>query len=444
MDHKVSQVPEPISSAITELWRISIRTEDDSFNSGAFRVLECCCRSVYFEFKGSRLPKQTINAVNAKELKRALQNFFRWNGAPWYERGCPSADETALKLHQAFLSKVVKRIHFAPLDRFYLEHQSLHEHQKKTNIRFGQNEVLLLAGDELAQRIPSEALIRFGRWHQFPIEKLGNFYWLITSEHEEAGPAWQRTWLSLFHKKSDEIGRVPLFESTYPTAIENALFVLLLSFVKKPNEAPWKPFAVPWTYSLTDDPFADASRAPDPSVLTRTIVGYPGEEFEAPDRSESFKITDQQLEAIKKRWCKLRAMRAEPEFDQGNFHPLTKYFFVKALAEDGIDEIIANISSIEATLQLQREKSRKNLMKRYSHLVGDDEALKWLDKAYEFRNKYLHSLAKPKETITWEDLAQMRWSFTRVVDAYLDFASLRSKLDRNKLLQLLEQPIPVP
>lgn len=435
------QVPEPISSAISELWRISSRSEDESFNSGAFRALECSCQSTYMEYQGSRLLKQNINAVNAKELKLVLQNFFRWNGAPWYGRDCTNADETALKLHKAFLSRVVKRIHFAPLDRFCLEHQPLHKRQTKTNIRFGQNEVLRLSGGELALRIPCEALKRFGRWYQFPTEKLDGFYWLISSEYEEAGPVWQRTWLNLFRKKFDEIGIVPLFESKYPAAIENALFVLLLSFVKKPNEAPWKPFAVPWTYSFTEDPFADAHRAPDPSLLTLTLVGHPGEEFEVPDQSGFFEITNQQLEMIEERWLKLKSAQTKAGPDQANFHPLTKHFFVKAFTEDGIGEIIANISSIEATLQLPEEMSRKKLMKRYKRLVQDEKAYQWLEKAYDFRNRYLHSLGDPKETTTWEDLAEIRWSLVRAIDAYLNFANQQSELNREELLRLVERSI---
>ena len=109
MGRRESNVPEPICSAITELWNVSSDTEEGAFYSGAFRLLEVNCGSAYSEIKGSRLyRKQTVDTTQ-REVRSALQNFFRWNGAPWYEGCSPGADETALKLHQAFLSMEVNR-----------------------------------------------------------------------------------------------------------------------------------------------------------------------------------------------------------------------------------------------------------------------------------------------------------------------------------------------
>ena len=261
----------------------------------------------------------------------------------------------------------------------------------------------------------------------------------MASEREEGGSLYARTWLGQLHKEWDKIGTIPVFEPTYPTPIEDALFVLLLSFVKEPIEPPWKPFAVPWIYSFTDDPFAEAPRAPDPSALTWTFIGEPGEEFEVPDQSEFFEITQQTLEALKQRWRKLQVALARTGTDQANFHPLTKHFFVKALAEEGIDEIVANISSMEATLQLPNERNRTKLMERYARLIGNKEAYQWLDKAYELRKRYLHSLGEAKETITWGELAQARWSLAKAIDGYLDLTNQRGELNREGLLHSLKE-----
>ena len=120
MGHKVSLPPEPIRSAIAELWRKSSDTEEGAFISGAFRLLEVNCGSTYSGIKGSRLSQQPADDWDRKELRGALENFFRWNGAPWYDGPSPDADETALRLHQAFLATEVKRTYFAPLDRLDL------------------------------------------------------------------------------------------------------------------------------------------------------------------------------------------------------------------------------------------------------------------------------------------------------------------------------------
>ena len=235
----------------------------------------------------------------------------------------------------------------------------------------------------------------------------------------------------------DDIGRVPVFRSTIPPKIEEALLVLLLSFVKRPDRITWAPFAIPWIYSFTDDPFAEPQRAPDPSALNWSIVGEPGEEFEVPDRSEVIAITDRKIDALQQRWHKLRTVLEKSDSERASFHPLTAHFFVKAFFDEGIDEIIANISCIEATLQLPGERTRKNLMKRYHCLVNDEVSCQWLDSAYRLRNMYLHSLEDPKATISFGDLARARLSVVKAIDAYLDLASLYTDLNRTALLRSL-------
>jgi hypothetical protein len=302
------------------------------------------------------------------------------------------------------------------------------------DISFGPNAVILLSTTELGQRVRQEALKRFARWQQFPVERLDTFYWLFSSARETAGPIWERTWASIFHKPLDAIGRVPVFEPTYPAPIEDALFVLLLGIVKEPKEVPWKPFAVPWTYSFTDDPFSDAPRAPDPSALTWTLIGDPDEEIEVPDRSESFEITHQHLEALEQLWRKLQSAVARTNTDHANFHPLTKHFFVKALAEEGIDEIVANISCVEATLMLNEPRGRPKMEKRYKRLVGDGKEHEWLQRGYNLRDEYLHSLGDPTAMISWNDLGQTRWSVTKAVERYLDLTEEEGELNREALL----------
>ena len=354
--------------------------------------VEINCRSTYLGIDGSRLFGSSSALEKPNELRSTLRSFFRWNGAPWFKGQISSAEDTALDLHRAFLSTGVTRSYFAPLDGLSLEDWSVSPHQKVKNIRFGPNEIALLTSGELGQRIPNEGLKRFGGWCEFPIEKLDDRYWLIVTVHEDSGPIWERKRSRLFHMTWSAIGNVPVYEPTYPAPIEDALFILLLTLVSEPNEISWKPFAVPWVYSFTDDPFEDPQHAPDHSLLSWTLVGEPGEEFEASDHSEFFEVTHQLLEALHRRWCKLETALEKTDPETANFHPLTKHFFVKALSEEGIDEIIANISCIEATLQLPTERNRTKLMKRYKHLVDNDEAYDWLNKAFKYRKNYLHSL----------------------------------------------------
>ena len=250
------------------------------------------------------------------ELQSALLNFFRWNGAPWHAGHVPNANEAALRLHRAFLSSQVNRTFLVPLDRLFLRDESAHHYRAIKSVEFGPNVIALLNSADLARRTPPDGLKRFGNGYEFPEERLDDRlddrYWLITTVQEDAGAIWERIWLRIIYESMDDIGRVPVFRSTFPPKIEEALLVLLLSFVKRPDQITWAPFAIPWIYSFTDDPFAEPQRAPDPSALNWSIVGEPGEEFEVPDRSEVIAITDRKIDALQQRWHKLRTALQRP------------------------------------------------------------------------------------------------------------------------------------
>ena len=432
------EAPKLISSVISELWRKSYTDEGAVFSSPTFAKLEKSCLCEYRGIPGSRLDKNPTASANPNELQTALQNFFRWNGAPWYGRNVCTASKAAQKLHQAFLTKKINRYYLVPLDCFGLKRDSRFSHGDKTDVSFGPNEIVCLDSSELGKLVRSQALKRFGPHYTFPTKELDEFYWLLVTRNEEAGSIWFRTWLNFLHFGSIFApGTVPIFEPIFPTPIEDALFVMLLTFVKKLDDLPWQPFYVPWYYSFTDDWFADAMRAPDPSALTRRIVGPPGKEFEVPERSTYFSIKNRKRKVLRQRWCRLQACLQRVDDGKRNFNLLTKRFFVKGFVDNGIDQLISNVSCIEATLQLNTERSRENLMKRYLNLTGDKEAHKWLNTTYKLRNQYLHSLVEPQKTVSWEEFAKARWSVTKAMKNYLDLTNQHSELERDELLQFL-------
>ena len=280
-DSTPSMTPERLHIVIHDLWRLSMRSEERAHRSGAFRALEDTCRSVYLSLEESRLQRASSVKVTPSVLSRALHNFFRWNGAPWFRDRTPDAAETAASLHRAFLRRSVRRTHLVPIDLLSLEHRSDVRTQDVTSIRFGPNEIVRLHRDDLARRVPVDALVRFGARYQFPTAELDGFRWLSTTRTEPAGPLERRTWLGL-------LNTVELFRSTYPMPVEDALFVLLLILLKDPRDTPWQPFRIPWTFSFTDDLFSDPVAPPDPSSLSRQIVGDEHDQFEVPDQSEVF------------------------------------------------------------------------------------------------------------------------------------------------------------
>ena len=125
-------------------------------------------------------------------------------------------------------------------------------------------------------------------------------------------------------------------------------------------------------------------------------MGDENDQFEVPDQSEIFDFGTRLLDALQQRWNELETVLARADTDDANFHPLTKHFFVKALSEHGVDEILSNLSCLKASLQLKQEKNRTKLTQRFASLVADDQAALWLEATYRLRNDYLHSVGDPE------------------------------------------------
>ncbi|MYD93233.1 MAG: hypothetical protein F4Y02_05975 [Chloroflexi bacterium] len=433
--------PESLRDAVASLWRTSIGAKENILDSTAFKHLKRTCTDIYLPIEGSRLRKEPTTSARPDSLLSALDNFFRWNGAPWHGVCGPGPTEVALRLHRAFLCSQVSRTFLVPLDRLYLLDASAHHHQKLENVAFGPNEVTQLTSDKLIHRIPHFGLKRFGQRYEFPVQELGDRCWLITTVQEDAGAIWKRNrhgvLLGLLNETMDSIGKIPVFRSALPSIVEEAVLILLLSFIKRDSELIWKPFGIPWTYSYTDDPFADPRRAPDPSVLSWTLTGDPGREFEVSDLSNLIALADRDIQALRQRWKKLHSLQDQAETRKPILSPLAVHFFLKAFFEDGIDEVIALIGCIEALLLLQGERNRTKLMTRYQNLVNDGEDYQGLDGAYRLRRTYLHGLAPPDAKLTFHDLARARVSVATAMDAYLSLASQKADLERTDLLRSL-------
>ena len=428
--------PESLCIAIRNLWRASISSEEEYVrDSREFHELEDTCRSIYLECENSRFKKPPSAKSTPSNINTVLKNFFCWNGAPWLSGPNPRARETAATLHREFLRQSVRRTYLVPLNGLYLEDPSSVDDSEITSICFGPNEVVLLDLEGIDRCVPVDALARFGPMYQFPREQLAGSYWLKTSESEPAGSMESRTWHRIL---LDFMAPLRLFRSTYPEPVENALFVLLLALQKGPQDSFWEPFLIPWTYSFTDDLFSDPAVSPDPSELAYDIVGHGEYETEVPSRSLWYEFEPSQQDSLLHQWKDLQTVLARVGNDNESFNPLTRHFFVKALSENGVDQLISNLSCIEATLQLKKDRRRVKLKNRFTRLVDNDDASEWLNSSYRLRDDYLHSLADPDKELQKAILARARWAVATAVDRYLKFAIQNPQLGRSQLLEKLE------
>lgn len=222
-------IPYLIEVRIRDLWGTSLPTEQMAFSSPAFHTLERACFAVYASMQVSRLAGQRDSDMTRQSHRHVLENFFRWNGAPWYENPCPGPEETASQLHAAYFMQRVERLFFLPLDLLALIDKDRESPDDEIrNVTYGPCEVTVLSKNDFEERIPVQALERFGRRRRFPAGDMDGFFWLIVSDEEEAGRPWKRTWWSILDVIVDDVGWGPMHRSVFPPAVERALFVLLL------------------------------------------------------------------------------------------------------------------------------------------------------------------------------------------------------------------------
>jgi hypothetical protein len=194
------------------------------------------------------------------------------------------------------------------------------------------------------------------------------------------------------------------------------------------------------TFAFTDDPFSEPSRAPNPSALSWTIAGDEEHEYEVPDRSNYFSFKAAEIEnALGERWNRLEAVSNRSTEVGAKFSSLTKHFFVKVFADEGIDELVSGLTCVEATLMLREWKGRERMIERCQNLLHNDTALNRLRDAYDLRDKYLHGLGDQGDTTAWEELAKYRCAVAKAVDNYLTLAGTSSGEDRDTLLRLLKR-----
>ena len=110
----------------------------------------------------------------------------------------------------------------------------------------------------------------------------------------------------------------------------------------------------------------------------------------------------------------------------------------EALSEHGVDEVLAHLSCLEATLLLKGGRRRTALKRKCVHLVDHPNANQWLDDAYQLRD-YMHSLADPGQRLSWSQLARTRWLVATAVGRYLDLAVKKPELNRSELLRQLDR-----
>lgn len=386
---------ERISEAVSALWAAPPNDGVTPRRSVAFPGLRAACREVN--------PR-----LNDDFAVFALENALRSLGAPWMrvrnvQPLAPSPAEAAQRLAASLRATRGRRRHLCPLDGA----------DGLPAWSFGPNRVVRFSPTELDSIVGPARLLRYNPRWSFDTQAFAQVQWLVIDEDVALDPNPSVRAAPLLGSIIGEgDGRINPHAARLPTAVEDALFAILLrpwEEVVEYSKFDWRPFRVPWIYSVDDDIFASPAAPPDPTTLRWTEVPLNGPdgdlvEVERPD------VWPLNKEALVEwpplddaEWDRIRSAMKSSLLARPVSHFLTRAFYA-----DGIDELLAHITAIEAALALPRDHDRRSRPKlangtdagsthrlavRIGNLLQSEAAGDEFRALYRARSDFLHGAA---------------------------------------------------
>ncbi|AVH45555.1 hypothetical protein [Agrobacterium tumefaciens] len=385
-------VPAQLVIAVENLWRMPPPGTVSLTKMPAFIKLTEVCGEIY----------------GFPHADSALSNALRSLGAPYnLRRDCRDSalnpELAALKLHEALINQTVRRRHLCPLDLC----------DDLPSIRFGNSVVGEFTEPELAEFLDVARLARFYPTYKPPVRQLTQFRWLVVEEYVAVDPRPEARALPiLFVDLSQDFGEIDPHLGRFPPAVEAAIFFLLLApwedWAVYP-EANWRAFRIPWLHTVDDDLFVRPMAPPSPDTLSlQPDIAYDryGDEVEI-ERPTVNNLEDEARTDFTRMneslWQNVLAARAGVLFETPIVH-----FIVRAFLADGMDEIMAHMTAIEAGLGLEMDHRRGLRPKPDAHrnvspsdraaarlaaLLNDANAATAYRELFELRSSYVHGRA---------------------------------------------------
>ncbi|WP_426411614.1 hypothetical protein [Bradyrhizobium ganzhouense] len=406
-------------AAMTELWRLCPPGPDNILAHPAFVRLRETCRDGY-----------TNAGKNGPNF--ALSTALRSLGLPCHLQKetshlALSVEEAAKGLDAALLATHARRIHLAPLDLA----------ADLPPLAFGPVRVCRLSADELRGLIDVHRLKRLYPRQDFDAERFSEFHWLIVEEAVALGQEPEKRAVPvLFMDLSQDLGRIEPHKGRFPSALEKALFFLLLAPWESwstMQEVDWRGFRVPWVYTIDSDIFVRPVWPPSPDTLSWEDRVYDdgfGKTYEEERPVELHLEEDAKAELPvwdQSRWATVEQAKGSVLFETPVAH-----FLVRAFLADGVDEFLAHITTIEAALGLRADyqksfrvapdrhkgmRATNRMRVRVAGLLGDRLYANQYEQLFDIRSAFLHGRAVA--AISTQERVMARSLARKVVEALI-------------------------
>jgi hypothetical protein len=430
---------QPLIDALTTLWRIPRPGPDNLLSAPAFVALSELCDQRYGRGKATFA------------LSSALRSLGMPCGLPRDQSGLAlDVPTAAAALDAAYTRVMTVRRHICPLDLA----------DDLPQMTFGGARVGRFSAEELERFFDAPRLARNFPSQPLESNRLSNFHWLVVEEAVEVDPRPEaRGTPFLFVDMRRDYGEIEPHLGRFPPAVEGALFFLLLARWEEwstMQEVDWRGFRVPWIYTLDEDLFIRPARPPSPDSLTLEpwiVQSHWGEEIEM-ERPSTLPLDDCAKTELQlftdSSWTELQAARATPLFETPIVH-----FLVRAFLADGIDEVMAHMTAIEAALGLESDHRRQlrpkpdphprtspteRIAARIGAALTDAKAVQDYKGLFELRSAFVHGRSGLQPISTPQRILARNLA-RRAAGALVELAAQPGRSRAAVLADLLDQGI---
>ncbi|MBZ9851361.1 hypothetical protein LB565_25560 [Mesorhizobium sp. CA14] len=379
-----------LEQVIAAIWGMP-KSSDNPFAHPAFVRLVDYCKATYPN-AGSKL----WLTLALSDALRSLGMHFREVPAGLIRTLSPAAAAEAL--HLAFTAPMSRRVHLCPLDWA----------ENPPELAFGRNRMRRFSEKELMDLAEADRIQRASPLTSVDWKRLSRFHWLIVEEDilltAEPGA---RALPIMYKPLRRDLGAFLPHEGRFPAAVEEALFLMLLAPWENWAEAPdvdWRGFRVPWIYTADRDLFVRMQAPPQDASLTWQPVAFTDVygEIHEEEQPAHYTLADEVSglptvvnQSLWEDWLIARqtSLLAAP----------VAHFLVRAFLSDRIDEFLAHLMVVEASLGLKADygpKAKGNLhnnlrptdrmVRRITKLLCDPIAGEEYRRLFDVRSSYVH------------------------------------------------------
>lgn len=427
-------------AAVEALWCLPPPTPSSLMSAPAFAALAEACEAIYGRGKARFALSTALRSLGLPVL------------LPFDRQSLAIAPrDAAVAIDRAMTQTSTIRRHLCPLDLA----------DDLPALAFGRARLARFEPDELERLFNAPMLLRNAPTRPLQSDRLAQFHWLVVEEEIALDSRPEaRTVPAMFKTLGGDLGEVDPHLAAFPEAVEAALFFLLLAPWEDWSTMPevdWRGFRLPWLYTIDDDLFTWPKPPPDPDSLSLEpwiVQDHWGEDIEL-ERPTTLPLDPKASIGLAHftddAWAELKAARATELFETPVVH-----FLIRAFLADGMDEVMAHMTALEAALGTEDDHRRGKLPKGAPHktvsatdrvaariaaLLDDPNSIQLYRDLFNLRSAYVHGRASVAKVST-EMRVNARRLTRRVARALVDEANRNSDPRAVALGHLLDRGAP--